>query len=116
MTHSGLSIPDRQIEPGAPRLLPKPALEEMAAPLSVPPVEVTKPAPMAALAKAKEPVRKPAKKMTKPAAAAPKVASPAPKVAAAAPKSRASSAETCELNHQTRECVSQGRRTRCPSS
>jgi hypothetical protein len=79
----------------APRLLPKPALEEMLAPLSMPPVEAPKPAPapVPAAAKAKEPVRKPAKKATKPAPAAPKVASPAPKVAAPAPRIVSSTAK-----------------------
>ena len=70
----------------APRLLPKPALEVTFPPMPIPPVEaakVAKPAPAAA--KAKEPVRKPAKKITKPAPA-PKAASPAAKVAAPAPK------------------------------
>jgi hypothetical protein len=84
----------------APRLLPKPALEEMLAPLSMPPVEAPEPAPApvpaAAKAKeplAKEPVRKPAKKATKPAPAAPKAASPAPKVAAPAPRIVSSTAK-----------------------
>ena len=70
----------------APRLLPKPALEVTFPPMPIPPVEVpkvAKPAPVPA--KAKEPVRKPAKKITKPAPA-PKAASPAAKVAAPAPK------------------------------
>ena len=70
----------------APRLLPKPALEVTFPPMPIPQVEaakVAKPAPVPA--KAKEPVRKPAKKMTKPAEA-PKVAAPAPKVAAPAPR------------------------------
>ena len=70
----------------APRLLPKPALEVTFPPMPIPPVEVpkvAKPAPVPA--KAKEPVRKPAKKITKPAPA-PKAASPAGKVAAPAPK------------------------------
>ena len=70
----------------APRLLPKPALEVTFPPMPIPPVEVPKVAtPAPAAAKAKEPVRKPAKKMTKPAAPAPK-AGPAPKVAPPAPK------------------------------
>jgi hypothetical protein len=77
----------------APRLLPKPALEEMLAPLSMPPVDAPKPAPapVPAAAKAKEPVRKPAKKATKPAPAAPKVA--APKVVAPAPRIVSSTAK-----------------------
>ena len=85
----------------APRLLPKPALEVTFPPMPIPPVEVAKvakPAPVAA--KAKEPVRKPAKKMTKPAAAAPKAASPAPKVAAPAPKVAAPAPRLCELDRQ----------------
>ena len=77
----------------APRLLPKPALEVTFPPMPIPPVEVAKLAkPAPAAAKAKEPVRKPAKKMTKPAAA-PKVA--APKAAAPAPRTR-------ELDRQAR--------------
>jgi len=70
----------------APRLLPKPALEVTFPPMPIPPVEVPKVAKLAPVpAKAKEPVRKPAKKITKPAPA-PKAASPAAKVAAPAPK------------------------------
>jgi len=56
----------------APRLLPKPQLEVTFPPMPISP--------------AKEPVRKPVKKMTKPVAAAPKAARPAPKVAAPAAK------------------------------
>ena len=70
----------------APRLLPKPALEVTFPPMPIPPVEaprLARPAPAAA--KAKEPVRKPAKKMAKPVAPAPKAA-PAPKVAPPAPR------------------------------
>ena len=87
----------------APRLLPKPALEVTFPPMPVPPVEapkVAKPAPAAA-AKAKEPVRKPAKKMTKPAAAAPKAASPAPKVAPPAPRLVSSTAKPASASAKT---------------
>ena len=86
----------------APRLLPKPALEVTFPPMPVPPVEApkVKPAPAAA-AKAKEPVRKPAKKMTKPAAAAPKAASPAPKVAPPAPRLVSSTAKPASASAKT---------------
>jgi hypothetical protein len=78
----------------APRLLPKPALEVTFPPMSIPAVEVEKVAkPAPAAVKAKEPVRKPAKKMTKPAAPAPKAASPAPKVASPAPRLVSSTAK-----------------------
>jgi hypothetical protein len=72
----------------APRLLPKPPLEKMVAPLSLPPVDVPKPkpVPVAATVKAKEPVRQAPRKAAKPPSAAPKAMSPAPKAAAAAPK------------------------------
>ena len=90
----------------APRLLPKPALEVTFPPMPIPPVEVAKvakPAPVpAATVKAKEPVRKPAKKMTKPAAPAPKAASPAPKVAPPAPRLVSSTAKA--------RCASRSRR------
>jgi hypothetical protein len=78
----------------APRLLPKPPLEAMLAPFSIPRAEAPElePVPMPA-AKEKEPVRKPTKKMATPAtevpkaaSAAPKAASPEPKLAGAAPK------------------------------
>jgi hypothetical protein len=78
----------------SPRLLPKPALEVTFPPMPIPPVEVAKVAkPAPAAAEAKEPVRKPAKKMTKPAAPAPKAASPAPKAAAPAPRLVSSTAK-----------------------
>jgi hypothetical protein len=81
----------------APRLLPKPLLEEMVAPLSLPSVEVpkSKPAPVAAPVKTSAPPRKPVAKKAAPkpvtetakvAGPAPKAASPASKVARAAPK------------------------------
>jgi hypothetical protein len=79
----------------APRLLPKPALEELLAPLSFPPVEVrkAKPAPMTVVAKPKEPVRKPEKKMAKPAAPAPRVASPAPRIVSSTAKPASAAAK-----------------------
>jgi hypothetical protein len=68
-----------------PRLLPKPSIADVFAPLSVPPVAAA-PEPM-------EVAQKPAKKVAKPASVAPmatvttpKVASPAPKIASPAPK------------------------------
>jgi len=78
----------------APRLLPKPALEVTFPPMPIP-VEVpkvAKPARVAAAAKVREPVRKPAKKMTNPVAPAPKAA-PAPKVAPPAPRLVSSTAK-----------------------
>ena len=80
----------------APRLLPKPALEEMLAPLSIPPVQVApkaKPAPVTVVAKAKELVRKPEKKMAKPAAAAPRVASPTPRIVSSTAKPASAAAK-----------------------
>jgi hypothetical protein len=68
-----------------PRLLPKPSIADVFAPLSVPPVAAD-PEPM-------EVAQRPAKKIAKPASVAPKatvatpkVASPAPKIASPAPK------------------------------
>ena len=79
----------------APRLLPKPALEVMFAPFSVPVVEVPEPAPTAAAVKAKEQARKPEKKMAPKVAPAapPKVTSASPKVAGPAPKAASSAAK-----------------------
>jgi hypothetical protein len=75
----------------APRLLPKPAITEVFAPLSVPPVAAA-PAPLTSV-KPKEAVQSPVKKVAKPPSqarkapsAAPKVASPASKVTSPAPK------------------------------
>jgi hypothetical protein len=75
----------------ATRLLPKPSIADVFAPLSVPPVAAA-PEPMAAV-KAKEAARSAAKKAATPpspapeaASVAPKVASPAPKVASPTPK------------------------------
>jgi hypothetical protein len=68
----------------APRLLPKPSVADVYAPLSVPPLAAAR-EPMAAV-KAKEAVRSPLKRAAKPPSPAPKVPSPAPKVASPAPK------------------------------
>jgi hypothetical protein len=75
----------------APRLLPKPSIAEVLAPLSVPPVAAA-PEPMAAV-RPMEALRKPEKKAARPSSvspratvATPKVASPAPRVTSPAPK------------------------------
>jgi len=63
----------------AQRLLPKPHVADVFAPLPIPPVTAA-PEPMAAV-KSKEAVRSPVKKAAKPPSPAPKVTSAAPKVA-----------------------------------
>ena len=66
----------------APRLLPKPSMTEIFAPLPIPPVAAAL-QPMAAV-KSKEAVPSPAKKAAKPPSPAPRVARGSPKVASAA--------------------------------
>ena len=68
----------------AQRLLPKPPVADVFAPLPIPPLAAA-PEPMAAV-RSKEAVRSPVKKAAKPPSPAPRVPSAAPKVASAAPK------------------------------
>jgi len=68
----------------AQRMLPKPAVADVFAPLPIPPLAAAR-EPVAAV-KAKEAVRSPVKKAAKPPSPAPKVPSPAAKVVSAAPK------------------------------